>query len=188
DLYALEPLDRESVDHYQLIIRVSDGGGLFDYMLLELYIQDVNDNRPQFVQSVYEFVLFPDEYNPQVAHFPFCTALYLQATDTDKGPNAQLMYRRFQPPESLSQTEFEQLTHVLDVDPKSGELLILAALLNSSITAGGELQIFFEACDSPAGGLSNMLCSSPARVVIHLAARAPEFRPRIACTSAPILE
>ncbi|KAF6778791.1 hypothetical protein AHF37_02804 [Paragonimus kellicotti] len=188
DLYALEPLDRESVDHYQLIIRVSDGGGLFDYMLLELYIQDVNDNRPQFVQPVYEFLLFPDEYNPQVAHFPLRTALHLQATDADKGPNAQLIYRRFQPPESLLQTEFEQLTHGLGVDPRSGELLILAALLNSSITAARELQIFIEACDSPVSGLSNILCSSPARVVIHLAARAFEFRPRIACTSAPVLE
>ncbi|KAA3679838.1 protocadherin Fat 1/2/3 [Paragonimus westermani] len=188
DLYALEPLDRESVDHYQLIIRVSDGGGLFDYMLLELYIQDVNDNRPQLVQLIYEFVLFPDEYNPQVVHFPFRTALYLQATDADKGPNAQLIYRRFQPPESLSQTEFEQSTHVIDVDPRSGELLFLAALTNSSITAADELQFFVEACDSPVGGLSNMLCSSPARVVIHLAARPLEFRPRIACTFTPVLE
>ncbi|KAF8568835.1 hypothetical protein P879_01813 [Paragonimus westermani] len=188
DLYALEPLDRESVDHYELIIRVSDGGGLFDYMLLELYIQDVNDNRPQMVQLIYEFVLFPDEYNPQLVRFPFRTALYLQATDTDQGPNAQLIYRRFQPPESLSQTEFEQLTHVVDVDPRSGELLILAALMNSSITTDDELQFFVESCDSPVGGLSNMLCSSPARVVIHLAARALEFRPRIACTSTPVLE
>ncbi|OON23207.1 cadherin domain protein, partial [Opisthorchis viverrini] len=54
DFFALEMLDRETVSHYRLLIRATDGGKLFDYMTLDLNILDVNDNRPQFTQSTYE--------------------------------------------------------------------------------------------------------------------------------------
>ncbi|TGZ60509.1 hypothetical protein CRM22_008469 [Opisthorchis felineus] len=187
DLFALELLDRETVNHYRLLIRAMDGGKLFDYMTLDLNILDVNDNRPQFTQSTYEITLLPDEYSPPMPHFPVRIQLYVRATDADLGVNARVSYRIFRPPHPLEfQSGFDHSMTPFEVDPQSGQLIISRALDDE---IGGESQVLVEACDSStATGVPNQLCSSPARIVIRLAKRPPDVVPQIACTSSSVLE
>ncbi|OON23206.1 cadherin domain protein, partial [Opisthorchis viverrini] len=120
-------------------------------------------------------------------HFPFRIQLYVRATDADLGVNARVSYRIFRPPHPLEfQSGFDRSMTPFEVDPQSGQLIISRALDDE---IGGESQVLVEACDSSATtGVSTQLCSSPARIVIRLAKRAPDVVPQIACTSSSVLE
>ncbi|CAH8544066.1 unnamed protein product, partial [Dicrocoelium dendriticum] len=184
DLRVLEPLDRESIDHYVLMIRASDGGNLFDYMTLDLHISDVNDNRPVFLQPSYEITLFPHEYDPLVPHFPYRTSLCVQASDADMGSNAQLVYRIFRPPISSLNYDLDNGASLFTLDSETGCLSLNVALSNST----DEIHLFAEACDTPTDQTSGVLCSNPVGIVARLAKRSPSFIAHVTCSSLPIFE
>ncbi|CAL8080614.1 unnamed protein product [Calicophoron daubneyi] len=184
DLYLSLPLDRETVDHYQLVITATDGGGLFDHLTLDLSVMDVNDNRPKFVQATYDVTLLPKDMNASSLNYPLHTGVYLEAIDSDEGDNARLVYRKFLPPSSSGRGEDILLGDAFGVDPNSGELLISHPMKSEIL----ESQLFVEACDAPSSGVSTTLCSSPAKVTVHFARREPPSMPKIRCTSLPLLE
>lgn len=47
-------LDREKVEHYALVARATDGGGLWCEASVSVTLLDVNDNPPQFGSTQYE--------------------------------------------------------------------------------------------------------------------------------------
>lgn len=49
--------DREKKDDYEVLLKVSDGGGLFGFATLKVSIVDVNDNVPYFPLKEYKIVL-----------------------------------------------------------------------------------------------------------------------------------
>lgn len=51
-------LDREIKNQYSLLIQATDGGGLMDFMKLDISVKDINDNRPIFAQDKYEVSTF----------------------------------------------------------------------------------------------------------------------------------
>uniref|UniRef100_A0A183BDC7 Cadherin domain-containing protein n=1 Tax=Echinostoma caproni TaxID=27848 RepID=A0A183BDC7_9TREM len=178
-------LDRESIDRYQLLVRATDGGHLFDHLLLELLITDDNDNWPVMMQNNYEITLFPHEYNASlVPEFPVRTSLFVKATDADLPENSHLVYRIFHPPSHANRAT-ESLSQTFTVDPQSGQLIVQHAITRADLD---EWQLFVEACDSLNTGLSSTHCSSPAKVHIRLAAREPPNLPRIHCTAGSVLE
>ncbi len=79
-------LDRESKDSYRLKVAAVDGFFRSETEL-EIYIQDVNDNAPQFDETAYEFELWEGQ--------PSETSIgRVSATDRDsRGPNSDVYYK-----------------------------------------------------------------------------------------------
>ncbi|KAH0618103.1 hypothetical protein JD844_017087 [Phrynosoma platyrhinos] len=86
-LILAEPLDREKVAEYKLIVTVQDQGSpsLSASSSLVVPIGDVNDNAPAFAQSSY--TVFVKENNPPGAHI-----FTLSASDPDVAENALVSY------------------------------------------------------------------------------------------------
>lgn len=87
DLYVLSELDREMRDHYLLNITVADMGTPPRYasMMLEIDVEDINDNAPEFEKSSYSLYI-PEEAQPN------STVMSVTAFDRDLGPNAEIVY------------------------------------------------------------------------------------------------
>nr|XP_020454554.1 cadherin-23 isoform X2 [Monopterus albus] len=83
-------LDRETLDAYTLVIEAIDNGpaGSRRTGTATVYVevQDVNDNRPIFLQNSYETSVL--ESVPQGT-----SILQVQATDADQGENGRVLYR-----------------------------------------------------------------------------------------------
>ncbi|THD27797.1 Protocadherin Fat 1 [Fasciola hepatica] len=192
DMFLASRLDRESIDRYQLLVRATDGGHLFDHLLLELYITDDNDNWPVMIQTNYEITLFPNEYDAKITSngFPVRTDLFVKATDGDLHENTHLVYRIFSQPNHASPSEQQQKEPVhaqtFAIDPKSGQVMVQNPVSRPDLD---EWQLFVEACDAlTTTTVTSAHCSNPAKVHIRLAAREPPSRPRIHCTASPVLE
>ncbi|XP_061179410.1 protocadherin Fat 1-like [Saccostrea echinata] len=87
-LQVASPLDRESVDRYDVIIKVSDNGfpTRSTSVTATINIGDVNDNTPTFSKTFYEFLV--------QEHAVFNTFLRtITATDDDIGSNSELTYQ-----------------------------------------------------------------------------------------------
>nr|XP_056718523.1 protocadherin alpha-5-like [Euleptes europaea] len=86
-LVLSEPLDREQVAEYGLIVRVQDQGDppLSASSSLLVPISDVNDNTPTFAQPSY--TVFVRENNPPGAHI-----FTVSASDPDVAENALVSY------------------------------------------------------------------------------------------------
>ncbi|XP_018651928.1 putative cadherin [Schistosoma mansoni] len=72
-------LDREMKNQYSLLIQATDGGGLMDFMKLDISVRDINDNRPIFAQDKYEVI-------PENLKVGTILAT-LNATDSDADPH-----------------------------------------------------------------------------------------------------
>lgn len=59
DVFLLEPLDREERDVYELQVRAVDGGMApkSSDVTVTIHVDDVNDNRPQFLKDTYKFYI-----------------------------------------------------------------------------------------------------------------------------------
>ncbi|XP_069833172.1 cadherin EGF LAG seven-pass G-type receptor 1 isoform X2 [Dendropsophus ebraccatus] len=83
------PIDRETVANYQLIVeatdRGKDPGPKSATATVFVYIEDENDNYPQFTEKRY-VVQVPENVSPNTK------ILQVQATDKDKGNNAMVHY------------------------------------------------------------------------------------------------
>ncbi|XP_062986049.1 protocadherin alpha-5-like [Elgaria multicarinata webbii] len=82
-----EPLDREKVAEYKLLVTVQDQGvpSLSASSSLVVSVGDVNDNPPAFAQPFY--MVFVKENNPPGAHI-----FTVSATDPDMAENALISY------------------------------------------------------------------------------------------------
>ncbi|OCT87889.1 hypothetical protein XELAEV_18021592mg [Xenopus laevis] len=82
-----KPLDRETQEVYELLLKASDGGDPVQTgtAIIRVIVTDANDNLPIFTQSVYKVSI--SENTPINS-----TVLYVNATDKDEGTNAQITY------------------------------------------------------------------------------------------------
>lgn len=88
EISLVKGLDYEQQQEHVLVVVAEDLGTPFrlsSNMTLRVKVKDVNDNRPQFDQAVYEFYL-PE--NAPAGH----PIGQVQATDPDSGPNKRLSY------------------------------------------------------------------------------------------------
>ncbi|XP_021344023.1 cadherin EGF LAG seven-pass G-type receptor 2-like isoform X2 [Mizuhopecten yessoensis] len=110
-------LDRESKASYQLLVQAMDQGETSlrksSTATININIQDVNDNSPQFSQKLYT-VNIPEGHDytssPVIA--------YVSATDTDQGDNRIISYSIFG----------GNTDNTFKIDRSTGELSIQAAL------------------------------------------------------------
>lgn len=111
DLYVIGNLDREITDQYRLNLTVSDMGKIAKRasMFLEVNITDINDNTPEFNQTLY-VVTIPEDIS---VHSVICT---VKAVDRDIGPNGRVGY-------SLADS-----LDMFAVDALSGRISLVSAL------------------------------------------------------------
>ncbi|XP_053319430.1 protocadherin gamma-B7-like isoform X29 [Spea bombifrons] len=107
ELVLEKPLDRENQSMYQLTLTAFDGGkppksGIAS---INIIVQDANDNFPVFSQDLYQVIL--NENVPTGF-----LVLHLNATDEDKGSNAQISY-------SFSDVH-EDVQRIFTLDSQSG--------------------------------------------------------------------
>ncbi|XP_060078510.1 protein dachsous-like [Ylistrum balloti] len=84
DIILAKPVDHEGTNHYRVALKVTDGNKTAT-TVRDLYIMDVNDNAPMFVQSNYqESVKERTMANTLVLH--------VTASDHDSGLNGEIVY------------------------------------------------------------------------------------------------
>lgn len=83
---VLRKLDRESLTRYQLIIRAEDSGGLASSATVNIKVTDINDENPEFDESMLPYVFSIDEGKADVAIGT------VHARDADEGINAEITY------------------------------------------------------------------------------------------------
>ncbi|KAJ8416521.1 hypothetical protein AAFF_G00358090 [Aldrovandia affinis] len=85
ELRTVLTLDREERDVYNLKVRALDGGSRYCEAAVEITVEDVNDNVPQFVADTVPLTVFENtEIRTVVAR--------LQANDADLGSNSNVLY------------------------------------------------------------------------------------------------
>ncbi|KAM4892838.1 protocadherin alpha-2-like [Sylvia borin] len=109
-LVLRKSLDRETILVHRLVLTASDGGrpSLTGTMELVISVLDVNDNPPQFNQSVYK-VQLPENTAPGTVFFQ------LKATDKDEGSNREIDY-------SFSEMISTEVQGLFIIDKNSGEV------------------------------------------------------------------
>ncbi|XP_059055496.1 protein dachsous-like isoform X2 [Achroia grisella] len=108
-------LDRETTDHYELVIVALDGGTppLSGTMTVNITILDVNDNPPVFAESAYSANV-PE--NATVG----TPVMKVFATDADAGENGLIEY-------SINRRQSDK-ENMFKIDPESGEITVNKAL------------------------------------------------------------
>ncbi|XP_041444733.1 protocadherin gamma-B1 isoform X23 [Xenopus laevis] len=102
-------LDCETQSNHELILTASDGGNPVQTgtTLIKIIVTDVNDNFPVFTQEVYKVNL---QENISINS----TVLQVNASDKDKGINAQITY-------SFS-TAATNVLRIFTINPNNGEI------------------------------------------------------------------
>eukprot|EP00079_Xenopus_tropicalis_P023308 XP_012815614.1 PREDICTED: protocadherin gamma-B2-like [Xenopus tropicalis] len=136
ELVLEKPLDREEKMFYELILTAFDGGTPLKTgtALVKVFIQDVNDNYPEFSQKVYQLSL--EENAPKDF-----VVLHLNAVDKDEGSNAQITYSFSQIPANARE--------IFTIDPIKGIIKIIGDL-DYEVTESYQMKV--EAKDG--GGLT----------------------------------
>ncbi|NXW08897.1 PCDA1 protein, partial [Fregetta grallaria] len=115
-LVLRKALDRETMPVHRLVVTASDGGrpSLTGTMEVVISVLDVNDNAPQFNQSVYKVQL------PESAAEGTLVAR-VNATDPDVGSNGEMTFTASNifPPKGLN---------LFILNPKTGEIRLMGAL------------------------------------------------------------
>ncbi|XP_066185642.1 protocadherin alpha-6-like [Sylvia atricapilla] len=116
ELVLTKSLDRETIPVHRLVLTASDGGrpSLTGTMELVITVVDVNDNAPQFNQSVYKVQL------PENAAVGTLVGR-VNATDADEGINSEITFAAtsFVPPSGRD---------VISVNPETGEIHLTGVL------------------------------------------------------------
>uniref|UniRef100_UPI000B4D825C protocadherin alpha-8-like n=1 Tax=Lonchura striata TaxID=40157 RepID=UPI000B4D825C len=109
-LVLRKSLDRETIPVHRLVLTASDGGrpSLTGTMELVISVLDVNDNMPQFNQSVYK-VQLPENTERGAL------VIRLNATDLDEGANSNISY-------SLQTLSPQNGRDIFQIDKNSGEV------------------------------------------------------------------
>ena len=81
------PVDRETEDHHNIVIKCHDQGSppLYAEKRFSINIKDVNDVRPQFFKEIYRFKIDENQKSKIPVGF-------INATDPDLGPGGRLTY------------------------------------------------------------------------------------------------
>ncbi|KFM71785.1 Fat-like cadherin-related tumor suppressor-like protein, partial [Stegodyphus mimosarum] len=110
-LYVDAPLDREFISEFDLNISAYDLGNpqRSASRSLIIHVDDVNDNKPNFEKSSYNFVITENAKNGT-------SIVRLRANDKDEGINSALTF--------CLETDFEEF----HIDPASGLLMVLGNL------------------------------------------------------------
>lgn len=108
-------LDRETVDHYELVIEASDGGfpPKKGSMTVNITILDVNDNPPVFAESAYSATTTENA----TLGTPI---LKVSATDLDAGKNGEVEY-------SINRRQSDR-ENMFKINPETGEITVNKAL------------------------------------------------------------
>ncbi|XP_063046252.1 protocadherin Fat 2 isoform X2 [Engraulis encrasicolus] len=85
ELFTLATLDRERESDYELVVKVTDGGGRSCQADIVLMVQDMNDNVPQFSMDHYEVTVFDNT----TVRTPVAV---IYARDPDTGINSEVRY------------------------------------------------------------------------------------------------
>ncbi|PKK19758.1 protocadherin alpha-1, partial [Columba livia] len=115
-LVLTKPLDRETLPVHRLVLTASDGGrpSLTGTVELVISVLDINDNAPQFNQSVYSVHLLEDALEGTVL-------VRVNATDPDLGTYGEVIYEidTIVPPSASG---------IFSIDAKSGDIRLTDAL------------------------------------------------------------
>ncbi|KAJ8248370.1 hypothetical protein GJAV_G00241300 [Gymnothorax javanicus] len=131
-IFTAARLDRETRDHYDLIVEASDGAvdPRRSTIALSIEVLDINDNSPVFSQASYTANL--PENSPVGT-----VILQLSATDADLGSNVTYRIRT------------EAAKQLFSVHPITGQLSVLQPLDFEDLTAAGAVYTFVvEALDT----------------------------------------
>ncbi|XP_025961262.2 protocadherin alpha-8-like [Dromaius novaehollandiae] len=116
ELVLTKALDREAMAVHRLVLTASDGGrpSLSGTMELVISVLDVNDNAPEFNQSVYKVQLAESAAEGTLV-------VRVSATDRDEGTNSEMTYKA---------THFFPLLgkDLVTVNPNTGEIRLTAPL------------------------------------------------------------
>ncbi|CAL4149728.1 unnamed protein product [Meganyctiphanes norvegica] len=110
-LYSDKKLDREQLDLHVLYVSVTDKGGHSDFAKVQISIEDLNDNAPEYAMSSYQG-------NINVEFSKGVTFLQVQAIDKDFGRNGQVIYKIYEPSNS-------QVTQMFSVHPEAGNVSLI---------------------------------------------------------------
>uniref|UniRef100_A0A8C3TZ91 Cadherin domain-containing protein n=1 Tax=Catharus ustulatus TaxID=91951 RepID=A0A8C3TZ91_CATUS len=115
-LVLRKSLDRETIPVHRLVLTATDGGrpSLTGTMELVISVLDVNDNMPQFNQSVYK-VQLPENAERGTL------VIKLNATDLDEGSNSKVSY-------SLQILSPQDGRDIFRIDRNSGEIRLTGDL------------------------------------------------------------
>ncbi|XP_036247780.1 protocadherin alpha-6-like [Molothrus ater] len=115
-LVLRKSLDRETIPVHRMVLTATDGGrpSLTGTMELVISVLDVNDNAPQFNQSVYK-VQLPENAERGTL------VIRLNATDLDEGANSNISY-------SLQMLSPQDGRDVFRIDKNSGKILLTGDL------------------------------------------------------------
>ena len=111
-LIVQKSLDRENAEKHSLVLTALDGGKppKSGEMNIIINVLDVNDNTPSFTKDVYSVML--DE-NAAVG----TTVLQVNATDSDEGPNGDVVY-------SFSNSVNRKLFKLFEINPSTGQITV----------------------------------------------------------------
>ncbi|XP_033743643.1 protocadherin alpha-6-like isoform X2 [Pecten maximus] len=126
-------LDSETRNFYRLHVLAVDGAvqQRTGTMTVDIRVTDVNDNAPEFSQSVYNITIAEDTAVGQVI-------LKVKATDADSGANGQVLYR-------LSPHQLSVIHTFFAIDNITGDLSLVQPLVYER---GEVYEIFIEATDN----------------------------------------
>ena len=115
-LQLVRELDRETKDHYALLLEAVDGGDPAKTSSIEIILDilDSNDNVPVFKNTSYEITI-----NENIAIHS--TVLQVKAVDKDIGDNGKIQFM-------FSTQTRNAHGHVFDIDPDSGEITVVGAV------------------------------------------------------------
>ncbi|KAM3964103.1 cadherin-related tumor suppressor fat [Aphomia sociella] len=139
-----DPLDRETISEYQVVIRADDGVQFTDLSLL-VQVTDTNDNPPTFKENAYSFNIPENAARGSVVGT-------VAAYDLDSGPNAQLTYTLISDWAndvfSLNpQTGVFTLTARLDYEETQHYILVAQAQDNGHPSLSGTVTVYVNVID-----------------------------------------
>ncbi|KAF6281126.1 protocadherin alpha 1 [Rhinolophus ferrumequinum] len=109
-LVLRKSLDREEIQEHSLLLTANDGGKpqLTGTVQLLITILDVNDNAPEFDQSIYKVRVIENPFNGTLV-------IKLNATDPDDGINGDIIYSFRRPVSPV-------VLNAFIINPNSGEI------------------------------------------------------------------
>ncbi|XP_064243562.1 protocadherin alpha-13-like isoform X2 [Passer domesticus] len=121
-LVLTKSLDRETIPVHRLVLTASDGGrpSLTGTMELVISVLDVNDNAPQFNQSVYNVVLSENALEGTLV-------AQVNATDSDTGIYGEIIYE-------IDTTVPPSAGDLFNIHANSGEIRLTGALDFETVT------------------------------------------------------
>ncbi|XP_058145854.1 LOW QUALITY PROTEIN: protocadherin Fat 1 [Dasypus novemcinctus] len=128
ELKTSAPLDREEQAFYNLLVKATDGGGRSCQASVELTLEDVNDNAPEFSAEPYTVSVFENTE-------PGALLARVQATDADAGLNRKISYSLIDSADG--QFSINELSGILRLEkPLDRELLAVYTLTLRAVDHG----------------------------------------------------